>query len=139
MFEVLERHASLSAAQKAMRRYATEAMAKHAEVRKNEEVCHNTCEGDKELKLRVGDVVIYTNCPGVIWQVKGERRKDDHWYTRIAPVFSFLVHNGTDNKERELRANDVYNCIHHVDIVELGTLYTKLGLFLQDEARRRSE
>lgn len=144
MSEILERHATLSAAQKSMRKFATEAFAKVNVAPSYGEVCHNsvnggTGESKDTIKLRVGDVVQYTHIPGVVWQVKGEKRKDDAWYTVIVPVFSFLVHNGTDNKERELRTHDVYHYIHHVNIVELGTLYTKLGLFLQDEARRRSE
>lgn len=137
MMDVLEEHATKDAAQKAMRRFATEAFAKVNDApTKAGDVCH--CTGFDDAKLRVGDLVEYASCPGIVWRITGERRANAAWYLQIAPAFSFLVRNGT-NKAKELRGHDVYNCIHPIDIVAMASAYTTLGLTIQDEARRKAQ
>lgn len=142
MMDVLEEHQTKSAAQKAMRRYAAEAFAKVNNAPKGEgDGCHNVWldpETTIEHPLKVGDLVEYTSCPGIVWRIEGERRANDSWYLQVEPVFSFLVNNGT-NKRKELFPRDVYNYVRPIDLVKLGAAYMQLGNVLKDEAKRRSE
>lgn len=137
MMDVLEEHATKTAAQKAMRKYAEAAFAKvdAATPERAGDLCN--CTHGEKGKLRIGDLIQYTSCPGIIWKIIGERRTNRDWSLKVEPIFSFLVDNGT-NKVKEIAQRDVYNYVHPLDIVELGTAYTKLGLAIQDEAKRRS-
>lgn len=105
MMEVLERHATLSAAQKAMRRYATEAFEKVNDPPSYGEVCHNTCEGEKEVKIRVGDAVVYTNCPGIYGGSKERGAKTTIGTCRSYPSsrFSFTTRQTTKSESFETR------------------------------------
>jgi len=140
MMDIIEQHATLSAAQKSMRKFAKEAFAKVNDApTKDGDACHcvwTDDEGD-EHKLFVGDLIEYTSCPGIVWRILGERRASDRWHLQVEPVLSFLVKTGTD-KRKELESRDVYNYVRPLDLVELGVAYTKLGLLMQEEAKRRS-
>lgn len=137
MTEILERHATQPAAEKAMRKFASEAFAKVNNPASYGEACHIKLRG--EVTINVGDLVTYVSCPGIIWKVKGEVRKNDQWNIQLEPACSFFVDNSTDNKIRTLSAYDAVRALKRVDLLEMGTIYTKLGLLMQDEARRRSE
>lgn len=139
MMDIIEEHETKAAAQKAMRRFATEAFAKVNDAPKGEgSLCHNTYfdhKEEQEYPLNVGDLIVYTSCPGIVWRVEGERRANDSWFLKVNPVFSFMVSNGTE-KRKELAARDVYNYVRHADLLDMGTAYMNLGNLLRDEAKR---
>lgn len=135
MLEIIDEHATKSAAQQSMRKFASEAFEKVNRPPKYGEACHNVAQGNKTIF--VGDIVYYAGCPGVVWKIVGERRYKARWFLQLQPALSFLnIHLG---KKKELHPSDVENHTRLVDIVELGTFYTELGLFVADEARRKSQ
>lgn len=138
MIDVLEEHETLSAAKKAMRRFAKAAFDKVNESRPKElgEVCN--CMGANDCKLRLGDLVECTSNPGIVWRILSERKTVHDWSLKVEPVFAFLVDNGTD-QIKEISQRDVNWYVKPLDIVKLGTLYSKLGMTIADEARRRSQ
>lgn len=139
MTEILEEHATKTAAQTAMRRFAKEAIERVGKPATSEgEWCHGEIghHGDK-FQVKVGDLLYYDSCPGILWRVIGERRASDDWLLKITPAFDFLVNDGTV-KDRELGARESHN-LRHLNLVDLGVVYTKLGNLLKDEAKRRSE
>lgn len=138
MTDILEEHATLSAAQKAMRRFATEAFAKvnEGKAAKEGDKCHNVCwNGNSEVPLHLGDLVEYVSCPGIVWRIVSERRTTHDWSLKVEPVFSFLVSDGTD-KVKEISQRDVYNYVKPIDLVKMGAVYVQLGNVLKDEAKR---
>lgn len=139
MTDILEAHATKSAAQKAMRKYATIAFDKvNNPATSNGDVCHAvaTNEKGKEIKLRIGELIEYSSCPGIVWRIVGERRTKHDWSLQVEPVFSLLVRNGT-NKPKEIAERDVYNYVHPIDLMSMGTAFNNFALVIQDEARRR--
>lgn len=138
MLDIIEEHATANAAKKAMRRFAKAAFDKVNESRPKElgSVCN--CMGANDCELRLGDLVECTSNPGIVWRILSERKTVRDWSLKVEPVFAFLVDNGTD-QIKEISQRDANWYVKPLDIVKLGTLYSKLGMTIADEARRRSQ
>lgn len=113
-------------------------------------------EGQGNAVIKVGDLVKRYDIPGtgtgILYRVLsiGEEREyyvltRDHGYNnrklkktrkvKLEPVLVMF-----ESKMSSYRQNVThYMCdLKEIDIVEMGAEYTKLGLLLQDEARRRA-
>ena len=138
MMDILEEHPSKYAAQKSMRRFAEESFAKATVTKPLELGAICNCEGANGAKLRLGDLVRFVSCPGIIWRILSERKTNYDWSLKVEPIFSFLVDDGTD-KVKEISQRDVSFYVHPLTLVELGTSYAKFGLVLQDEGRPKKQ
>lgn len=135
--DIIQAHATKTAAQKAMRAFAEAAFAKVnvTQPQKTGAVCN--CVGVDDVKLRLGDLVGYSSCPGIVWRIVSERRTNHDWSLKVEPALSFLVSNGTD-KVKEISQRDAYSYVTLVDLVELGTRFSQLGTLIAEEAKVRS-
>lgn len=140
MFAVLERHATLSAAQKAMRGFATQAAEKLGKAPDTRgELCHNKIGPGLDIPVRVGDLVLY-ECSnfvgeGIVWQVTGEIRRHDHWYLKIRPVFS-ATRSFDDREDKVLEKGCWY--LRPCDLVTLANGYARFAHFINDAKKRLS-
>lgn len=137
MTDILQEFASKHAAVKAMRAMAEASFAKvNDRVTDPNRPLHTKGDQD-ELKLRIGDLVSNTTSrEGIVWTVVGEKRKSDQWYTVLAPVLSLL--HGSTPKQVELSPREMWN-VKAIDLVDLASTYSRLGMLLKEEATRRSE
>lgn len=126
MLGIVEEHATKTAAQAAMRKLAAAARSKIDAVTPSapSDLCN--CTYGAKGELRIGDLIEYTSCPGIVWKIAGERKTSHGWALQLEPVFSFLVRTNTD-KAKEISWRDVYNYVRPIDLKELRRKHAELA------------